>query len=325
MKTGKKNFQEEETQLLSSDQNQAEPNPEGANSNQRPFVRDAAMAAAGVAAGVAGSYAVNSQTTDETGKTDSNDAVSASANEVPPQKSEATNNSTIPSATPLATDDVHEAVKPEISPAPEEVMLTTAHGVHIAHVDNSLTFAEAFADARNQVGAGGVFSHNGQMYNTYYKNEWNAMTSDQKQEYYASVDMEAAMPKDDMLSHPTAEPIHETSFAPVDTSHHPTGDEVYVLGVGSATIEGQEVYVAQLSIGGEDVVLLDIDKDGTFDYAAADANHDGSVSQDEVIDVSQHHITVVSMQEAAQPDPQVFAEDLNMPDYTNDADINHFV
>jgi hypothetical protein len=104
-----------------------------------------------------------------------------------------------------------------------------------------------------------------------------------------------------------------------------SGDEVYVLGVGSATIEGHEVYVAHLSTHGEDVILLDIDRDGTFDLAVADVNSDGTITKDEVIDISQHHITVDQMQTALHPEPDVFVQDPNTPDYTNDADISHFV
>jgi len=319
MKTNKKDLPEEDTQLLSSDQNQTE-----SSSNHRPFIRDAAMAAAGVAAGVAGSSFVYSQSTDDAKSANPEKVVSATTQDAANQNNEMVSNTIKPSDNSAATDSVNENAKPEASPAPEEVVLTTANGAHVAHVENSPTFAEAFADARTQVGSGGVFSYNGQMYNTYYKEEWNNLSSEQKNEYYASISDHSAPIDDYKVPQPTQEPIHEASYNTADSGAHSSGDEVYVLGVGSATIEGHDVYVAQLSAGGEDFVLLDIDKDGTFDYAVADVNSDGTISQDEVVDISQHHITVDQMQAAIQPEPNVFVDDPNMPDYTNGADISHF-
>ena len=318
MKTNKKDLPGEGTQLLSSDQNQAE-----YSSNPRPFVRDAAFAAAGVAVGVAGSSFVHAQSTDEAGKDTPENVTSETTHDAAHQNSESMNNSATPSVNTAATDNVNENAKPEASPAPEEVVLTTAHGAHVAHVENSPTFAEAFADARTQVGSGGVFSYNGQMYNTYYKEEWNNLSSEQKNEYYASISDHNAPNDDYKVPQPTPEPIHEVSYT-ADAGVHSSGDEIYVLGVGPATIEGHDVYVAHLSARGEDFVILDMDNDGIFDGAIVDINHDGKITPDEFIDISQHHITVDQMQAAIQPEPDVFVDDPNMPNYMPDADISHF-
>jgi len=319
MKTNKKDLPEEDTQLLSTDQNQAE-----SSSNPRPFVRDAAFAAAGVAAGVAGSSFAHAQSIDEVGKDTPENVTSETTHDAAHQNSESINNSAAPPVNTTATDNVNENAKPEASPAPEEVVLTTVHGAHVAHVENSPTFAEAFADARTQVGPSGVFSYNGQMYSTYYKEEWNSLSSEQKNEYYASISDNSDQHDRYMQPPSSPEPIHEASYTHADAGPHSSGDDIYVLGVGSATIEGHDVYVAHLSAGGEDIVLLDIDKDGTFDYAVADVNSDGVISQDEIHDISQHHITVDQMQTALHPEPNVFVDDPNMPDYTNGADISHF-
>lgn len=318
MKTKKKSLQDDNTQLLSSDQNQVE-----SVSDHRPLLRDAALVAAGVAAGVAGSAFVHAQTSTEAVNATSENIVSATTNESTNQNAAATN-TVIPAVSSPTTDAVHEDAKPEASPAPEEIVLTTANGANVAHVDNSLTFGEAFADARNQVGPGGVFSYNGQLYNTYYREEWNNLTSDQKNEYYASVSLPENSHSESIAPNVATEPVHETSFSQANSGAQPQRDEVYVLGVGSSTIEGQEVYVAHLSTGGEDVVLLDIDKNGIFELAVADVNSDGEISQDEIFDISDRQITVAQMQEALHSKPDVFEPDTNMNDYTNNADISHF-
>lgn len=54
-------------------------------------------------------------------------------------------------------------------------------------VDDSMSFSQAFAAARREVGAGGLFTWRGNTYGTYYKEEWDAMTADDKEQYWADV------------------------------------------------------------------------------------------------------------------------------------------
>lgn len=54
-------------------------------------------------------------------------------------------------------------------------------------VSNTETFESAFSHARAEVGAGGIFTWKGNDYNTYYKEEWDAMTIDQKNDYLSSL------------------------------------------------------------------------------------------------------------------------------------------
>lgn len=64
----------------------------------------------------------------------------------------------------------------------------TGHDMDIATgVDDSMTFNEAFAAAREEVGAGGLFVWHGHTYGTYYENEWNAMSPEEKEQYWADV------------------------------------------------------------------------------------------------------------------------------------------
>lgn len=69
---------------------------------------------------------------------------------------------------------------------------TGANGVQVAEVDQSLSFGQAFAAARAEVGAGGVFEWHGQLYNTYYKEEWDNMSAQQKNEFAHQVQPEVA-------------------------------------------------------------------------------------------------------------------------------------
>ena len=62
-----------------------------------------------------------------------------------------------------------------------------AGDVKVAEVSDDMSFDEAFASARKQVGAGGVFEWKGKLYGTYYKNEWDAMSQADKDQYAANV------------------------------------------------------------------------------------------------------------------------------------------
>ena len=46
-------------------------------------------------------------------------------------------------------------------------------------VDDSMSFNEAFAAARQEIGAGGLFIWQGHTYGTYYADEWNAMSAEE--------------------------------------------------------------------------------------------------------------------------------------------------
>lgn len=56
-------------------------------------------------------------------------------------------------------------------------------GMKVAHVTDDMSFGEAFATARQAVGGGGVFHWRGNVYNTYTKEEWNAMTPAERNEF----------------------------------------------------------------------------------------------------------------------------------------------
>ena len=56
----------------------------------------------------------------------------------------------------------------------------------ILAVDPSHSFSEAFAHSREQLGPGGIFEYKGELYNTYYKEEWDGMEIPQKESYFAN-------------------------------------------------------------------------------------------------------------------------------------------
>ena len=76
----------------------------------------------------------------------------------------------------------------ESEPAPEASAHLVGHDMAVAsEVNDSLSFSEAFAAARQETGPGGLFVWHGNTYGTYYKNEWDAMSQEEQDQYWADV------------------------------------------------------------------------------------------------------------------------------------------
>ena len=143
-------------------------------------------------------------------------------------------------------DDTLDATSPETEGA-------TVTEVHQATVNQNLSFGEAFAAARAEVGAGGVFIWHGQLYNTYTADEWQAMNDAQRDEFAGEVQpyLGQQMAED---HHTTASNDTETSDS--DSNVHQTSHtdnvtaepQVHFLGVETREVEGQTINVGRMSI-----------------------------------------------------------------------------
>lgn len=225
---------------------------------------------------------------------------------------------------------------------------TAENGLRVAEVDQNLSFGEAFAAARAEVGAGGVFHWHGRTYNTYTENEWENMSDAEHNQFAQQVAPEIQASEMPSEHHHSTALHHETHHEQQeDVSQQPqvrqvSGDqedqeepEVHFLGVDQVqTNSGQTMNVGHMTIAEEEVALVDMDNDMIFDVAVSDRNHNDQIDEGEVIDISDRQLTVTDFAlaaeqengnvESAQPEmvnnPQdQLAED--MPDYMNDVDI----
>lgn len=208
-------------------------------------------------------------------------------------------------------------------------------------VNDDMSYAEAFTAAREEVGAGGVFTWHGNVYGTYYQTEWDNMSDAERAEFNGHFDWD----KLDNNEHDQASNGHETNnnddaevVAHVDhsSSHHDThssgdashhaahaapthhdSDDVDVVNVngggsehhgqGSVTHDNVDpgdveilgvthddesgMNIAAVRVDGNDAVLVDVDNDNVFDVLATDANHDGQLQENEMVDISSEHLT----------------------------------
>ena len=80
--------------------------------------------------------------------------------------------------------DIDEELSEEEIEDQESVTATSDGEIPVADsVTDDMSFSEAFSAAREEVGPGGVFEWNGNVYNTYYAEEWENMSEEEREEF----------------------------------------------------------------------------------------------------------------------------------------------
>lgn len=241
----------------------------------------------------------------------------------------------------VTTEEVLDVQTPE-TPAPEQAILANDEGIRYAHVEAD-NFNDAYAQARAQVGAGGVFEYNGKIYSTYTAEEWNGMTADERTDYQGRVFENTSV---QTVSHTTSS---ESSHSATNVADHhssevyedvpnadntipanaemiaaePVDNEIRVLGVEAVqNQDGQVMNVALVECEGDQALLVDVDNNGSIDVLLHDDNHDGYLQESEVYDVSGAGLEVADLMQAqaAQEGDMLYASYDDLPDYINDAD-----
>lgn len=217
-------------------------------------------------------------------------------------------------------------------PAKEDVILANDEGVRYAHVDAD-NFNDAFAQARAQVGPGGVFEYNGRLYGTYLADEWEAMTPQQRADYQNRVNEIApshGSGTSNGTTHPSKPSVDPNNPEPPTppTTPEPSDNDIRVLGVETVQREdGQVMNVALVECEGDQALLVDVDNNGTIDVMLHDDNGDGQLQESEIHNVSGAGIEVADLMQAqaAGEGDLLYASNDGMPDYVNDADSTMFV
>lgn len=120
------------------------------------------------------------------------------------------------------------------------------------NVTEDMSFSDAFAIARAEVGPGGVFQWHNKWYGTYTKAEWDSMDADDIAQYNQSI------------SHlPALEPYHPD---PKPEIIHNIDAEVLMKEEDVTLTDGQVVHLAHFKQGNEVITKVDVDGDGEYDY-----------------------------------------------------------
>ena len=195
----------------------------------------------------------------------------------------------------------------------EATTMETVTEIHEAHsVTDEMSFSEAFASARAEVGPGGAFSWRGHVYGTYRGDdpEWQEMS-----------DEDRAAHSQDILSQVHAAPYTPTENepeivpapAPEDSSEiedvNPVAEtaedandvDVHILGVGA--VQAPDGSVAQVGVGTIDdhaAVFADTDGDDVVDTVLIDANDNRHVDYDEIYDATDAGITMDDLRNSVE-------------------------
>ena len=189
-----------------------------------------------------------------------------------------------------------------------------AGNVKVAEVSDDMSFDEAFASARKQVGAGGVFEWRGKLYGTYYKNEWDNMSQADKDQYAANVfgTPQAKVHQTNTQDQPQQD-VAEDTDAEQNTNVQKVSDQTdnqqdmaeagsgeggryNIQQVYGATIvtddDGNPMTMVGAKVNGHNAILCDINQDDKIDSMAIDANDDDQITEDEIIPVPQGSVLV---------------------------------
>lgn len=217
------------------------------------------------------------------------------------------------------TDVLEETADASTAEAQQADSATEA-ALPVAQIHNDMSFGEAFAAARAEVGPGGVFIWHGGIYNTYTADEWNAMTPQQKNDFAHQVNpefraQEVSIPTD---THPdvAVQPATDSDVHVVEqhvAQNFDMGDDVHI--VGYANSEGHLVVGYDSTGDGQaDVAIIDMDNNLAPSDADVIMDRDGNMARLGDLDNESE-----MNQTAAMENPDVAPD---MPDYMNDANID---
>ena len=204
----------------------------------------------------------------------------------------------------------------------------------IAHVSNSMSFDQAFAAARAEVGPGGVFAWHGGIYGTYYETEWDAMSDEQKLAYAESVHPEVTPQyvQVNQLSEAHPDVVVDTRVADGRQAHF-SDDSHSTVDRPIPVEEDDDVHiVGQGEVRGHSAVALDMTGNGDADVVIIDADDSHSLTEPDVVVFSDGMATTVGDMAEGNPPVSLIGEEHqaymenpdvapDMPDYMDDAYI----
>lgn len=218
-------------------------------------------------------------------------------------------------ATP-ATEVVEEKSMEEDDAPEEEIEATIDNSVYTptqiptaTNVTDDMTFGEAFAAARRELGAGGVFYWRGNAFNTYHREEWAAMSAEQQTSFANAIPPP-----------PVATQHNHTHLAMQEATPVNLSEPIHGIEILQKEINGQVIDFAVLNIDGEDIAFLDVDRDGTIDFIITESGEVEDLRPPTFEDVAQLQRDIDRFN--AQND---YLANNNLPDYTNDGAVDNFL
>lgn len=140
------------------------------------------------------------------------------------------------------------------------------------------------------------------------------------------------IPEPDPIPAPGPDPDPEPTPGPNVMPASTLSPDVQVLDYQTITgADGQQMDAALVNISGNQALIVDADRDGVADALVADANNNGQIDNDEVVDISMHQLSMSELQAAANhetvadPDPNVMAQNAYNSDFENNANVDDYM
>ncbi len=209
--------------------------------------------------------------------------------------------------------------------AAEEVAMSFDHIGVATGVSDNMSFSEAFAAARTEVGTGGVFVWHGKLYNTFTAEEWDNMTTEEHNDFASHISYTSYYHYDHHSTAHNQTPDENVAVHPGEDTQVvevvDTGEETHEVEVLGVVHDNETGYnVGGMIIDGHEAMVVDVDNDQVFDGALIDQNNDGQFSDDEIHDISDMGLTVDDLGGFTDPvDNTILAN--NETDYTQDTGI----
>ena len=189
-------------------------------------------------------------------------------------------------------------------------------------IEDSMSFSQAFAAARAEVGPGGAFEWHGNVYGTYTADEWNGMSPAEKADYnshfnWNNVESVPHIEDTDSTSYGNENievmsvvnnsPLANETVTTIEIVDGVPQPEIEVLGVVHDSETGANI--GGITVDGQEVFLVDVDGDLEFDIVASDLNHNGQLDPGEAMDIHGSGLTTDHLGGFTDPNDAIQASD----------------
>jgi len=165
--------------------------------------------------------------------------------------------------------------------------------VKVADVNPGQSFSDAFAEARAEVGPGGVFHWHGGIYNTYTKEEWDSMSAEEKHDFAESIHPEYGVEKVHVdAHHAQAHVVDDPQLQNVNIEelhiHMDVDDDVHIVTQTDDydTLIGDNVaHVTEYEVDGHQAGVIDYYDEDQHDIAVVDLNDNEALDDGEAMDL----------------------------------------
>lgn len=211
----------------------------------------------------------------------------------------------------------------------------------------SISFNQAFADARAELGPGGLFVWEGDLYHTYTSSEWNNMTDGERMEFSSSITVQNADGTSSTTStHVSAEQIagdsasssENDSSSSANTSESSDFD---IVGYDLDNDGAADLYVFDIDENGVPDILIDSTGDGVFNQVIMNVDFESEQSIDsyesfdvEIYPEDLQDVQVVSIDRGDQASTVTAQDDLIFDEladndfdanFDNESDVSDFI